>query len=378
MGTWLSEDAYAASLAGLPGLRPGRLRRLIGLGNGVPSDAWRIVAEGRMPADAYAREVRSRWRAGVRDPAPAEVIERYRRTGVRVLVPGMGGYPKRLAEDPEAPAVLFAAGNLEALDGPTVGVVGTRSATGYGRDVAATFGRRLARAGVAVVSGLAAGIDVAAHRGVLSAGAEGTPPVAVVGTGIDVVYPVSSAPVWEGVRRAGVIVSEAPLGAPASAWRFPYRNRIMAALSDVVVVVESHEKGGALITAGLAADRGRAVMAVPGPVTSAASGGSNSLIADGCLIARDVTDVLVCVGLAGGGVPAGGAHSGAGRKTRPRPTPEDRQVLAAIDPAPTTLEQVMVRTGRSPGELVLALDRLADTGWVRSGAGWWERLCPAA
>ena len=160
------------------------------------------------------------------------------------------------------------------------------------------LGRDLGRAGVRVVSGLALGIDAAAHHGALDAEADGgAPPIGVVGSGLDVTYPRAHGALWTAVAAAGVLVGEAPLGAAPEPWRFPARNRIIAALGSVVVVVESHPRGGSRHTVDAAEARGRQVLAVPGSVRSPASRFTNELLADGCHPARDVTDVLVALGL---------------------------------------------------------------------------------
>jgi DNA processing protein len=173
-----------------------------------PVDAWAALTQGTNPGDP-----KRRFAAAARATDPAEVGELYRRSGVQILLPGQGLYPPALVGDPGAPAVLFAHGDPTVLDGrPAVAIVGTRSATPYGRQVAADLGRDLASAGVVVVSGLARGIDGAAHAGALCATDEEAPgPVAVVGTGLDVVYPTSNAKLWEQVVARGVVFSESPL-----------------------------------------------------------------------------------------------------------------------------------------------------------------------
>ena len=164
-----------------------------------------------------------------------------------MLLHGATGYPAVLADDLSPPPVLFARGDVAALDGRRVTIVGTRSATAAGREVAAELGAGLAQAGVRVVSGLARGIDGWAHRGALSA-VGGGPPVGVVASGLDVVYPPEHRPLWDEVVERGVLLSEVPPGTTPHALRFPLRNRILAALGEVVVVVESKRKGGSLIT----------------------------------------------------------------------------------------------------------------------------------
>ncbi len=219
----------------------------------------RTLLEADPPARAWAR-------ANEGTGASVAVVDRawQRQTslGIRVLLAGQPSYPARLADDPRAPAVLFCLGDPAALtEGPTVALVGTRAPTRYGIGVAAQFGADLAAAGVSVVSGLALGIDGAAHEGACGAGA---PPIAVVAGGLDHVYPRRHERLWERVASTGVIVSESPAGVPTEKWRFPVRNRLLAALSDVVVVVESRHHGGSRHTVEAAMDRGVPVGAVPG------------------------------------------------------------------------------------------------------------------
>jgi DNA processing protein len=215
-----------------------------------------------------------------------------------------------------------------------------------------------------VVSGLALGIDAAAHVGALRGGA---PPIAVVGSGLDVVYPRGNRTLWAQVASAGVMLTEAPLGAAPVAWRFPARNRLIAALADVVVVVESHERGGSLSTVAEAARRDRPVMAVPGPIRSPASAGANRLLADGCAPVCGLDDVLVALGLSAG-------RDRAARERRPEPDADGAVVLDALGWHAATLEQLAMRCGLDVGRLVVALERLRLTGWVDDRGGWFERI----
>jgi DNA processing protein len=194
----------------------------------------------------------------------------------------------------QAPAALFGRGALEAAAGPqldeTVTIVGARRASAYGLAVAEELGRMLARAGMIVVSGLANGVDSRAHAGALDGGGM---TIAVLGGGADAPYPRRQTRLYRGiVERDGAVVSELPPGAPSFRWSFPARNRIMAALGGMTVVVEAAERSGSLITAGMALDLGRAVGAVPGPVNSWVSTGTNQLLVDGAFPVRDAQDVL--------------------------------------------------------------------------------------
>ena len=366
---WDGEElACAAALAGLPKLGAPRLEKLLSLET-RPSLVWRRVVDRRLPDDGLPPGTVGKWRLYAQRTSPTRVMDRCDRAGVRVLTPGCRAYPPRLQEDPEAPPVLFALGDLGVLERPTAAVVGTRRATGYGRDAGRLIGRRLAEQGVVVVSGMASGIDVAAHRGAISVGT--APVVGVAGTGLDVVYPPESRDVWGATRERGLLLSEAPLGYGGGRWRFPERNRIMAALADVVVVVESPARGGSLITVDHAIKRSVPVMAVPGPITSPASAGSNRLLADGCGVVCDPDDVLLELGVQPRPRPRRPTRRGRGQ---PGPAgEEDRRVLAAVDATPTPFDRVLARTGMDALDLASVLYRLEADGWARSTAAGWER-----
>jgi DNA processing protein len=352
----LPEEAYAAALASVPGMGPAALRAL--LASDPPSEAW-------------ARE-RVRESLGTDDHV-ARIWALHEERDISVVSADSPGYPRRLAQDPEAPAVLFCLGNPDVLnDWPTVALVGTRSPTRYGIGVAAQFGADLSAAGVSVVSGLALGIDGAAHEGACSAGA---PPIAVVAGGLEEPYPRRHSQLWERVASHGVVVSESPVGVPTEKWRFPVRNRLLAALSDVVVVVESREHGGSMHTVDAAGARGIPVGAVPGSIRSPTSVGTNALLAEGAFLMRDLTDILTVLSLEGTYVavprppgPGGGA-----------PTPvadlseADQALQAALSPDPTALDELARITGLDLPALCGGLERLARAGRARDAGGWWER-----
>ena len=201
-------------------------------------------------------------------------------------------YPVGLRDAADAPWALIGRGDPTLLmrlsPEEAVTVVGARRASTYGREVARELGRELASAGLVVVSGLAFGIDACAHRGALDGGLT----VAVLGCGADVAYPAAHRSLWRRIGEEGLVLSELPPGCGAWRWSFPARNRIMAALSGMTVVVEAAERSGSLITADLAADLGRDLGAVPGPVGSRLSVAPNNLIAGGACLVRDAQDVL--------------------------------------------------------------------------------------
>lgn len=362
---------FALALASLPAMGPARLLALHHLG--PLADVWEIVAGGRahehpLLADRLGRQpsaLATTWAATARRLDPCTVLQKHRAAGVDVSVLCSPGYPQALAGDPEPALVLCGRGDPAALDGPRVAIVGTRSCTRYGTDVARRLGHDLAASGVRVVSGLALGIDGAAHAGALTA--EAAPPIAVVASGLDIIYPRRNLDLWRRVEAAGLVLSEAPLGVRPEAWRFPARNRLIAGLADAVVVVESAERGGSMHTVDEAIVRDVTVMAVPGPVTSPASAGTNKLLHEGRPPVRDALDVLVELGVPVRPDPA---------RADPRPPPgaADVAVLDALGFQPATLEHLALRTGGDLGALAAALVRLVAQGWLSERGGWYERV----
>jgi DNA processing protein len=282
-----------------------------------------------------------------------------------VVQPDDVRWPSSLLDDPKPPLRLYVDGDVSALDAPRVAIIGTRRCSAGGREVARELGRDLADAGVCVVSGLAYGIDGAAHGGALQGAA---PPVAVVGTGLDVIYPPQHRDLWRAVAAKGAVLSEYAAGTPPERWRFPARNRIIAALADVVVVVESHAGGGSLHTVEAALERGRTVMAVPGSVRSPASAGTNALLAAGSPPARDAEDVLVALGLE----PAVWERTSS--KSMPPPEGDLGAVLEAVGWDASTLEQIADRLDAPLGPVAVHLLTLVGEGWISQQAGWYERV----
>jgi DNA processing protein len=365
----LPEAGWLTALLGLPAMGPRRLAAL--LDGRSPAEAWVVVRSGR-PLPEVAAVVGGRvaalateWAEAARAIQPEAVWSATRAAGVEVVAYGDASYPRCLLDDPEPAPVLFAVGRLEAVAVPSrVAIVGTRRCTRYGRDVATELGGSLAEAGVAVVSGLALGIDGAAHAGALAAG--GASPIGVVATGLDIVYPVANRRLWNRVAEAGVLLSEAPLGTGPRGWRFPARNRIIAGLADVVVVVESHASGGSLYTVEAALERDRPVLAVPGPIHSPASRGTNHLLAEGCVPLCGIDDVLTALGLVG--------STPAPADRRPSPGEPDLGVLEAAGWSPTTLDALSRRVDLPPVDLASSVARLVRMGWFDEERGFYQRV----
>jgi DNA processing protein len=264
-------------------------------------------------------------------------------------------FPPGLRDAADAPWALIGKGDpalLEQLmpDG-SVTVVGARRASTYGREMARELGRELAAAGLVVVSGLAFGIDGCAHRGALEAGLT----VAVLGCGVDVAYPAAHRSLWRQIGERGLVLSELPPGTGPWRWTFPSRNRIMAALAGMTVVVEAAERSGSLITADLAADLGRDLGAVPGPVGSRLSAGPHSLLAAGACLIRDAQDVLDAM-----------LGPGARRIDRAGPPLDEmqRNVLEALGLGAETCDAVAADLQLSGGEVGATLADLESQGYV--------------
>ena len=399
--------AYAAALAALPGIVPATLVRLVGEGPArqrFEALASRAIApEELLGPEPGARRIERAttmlrtWAAAASSADPLGAYEGIRAAGILVFRLNRPGYPPELADDPTAPAVLFATGPHAQPSTVAkrsrlgrVAVVGTRSSTHYGESVAASIAADLSAAGVVVVSGLAAGIDAAAHEGALVPGSQAFP-LAIVGAGVDVVYLRSSARLFEKVRSTGAILSEAAPGSPPTRWRFPLRNRLIAASSDVLVVVESHASGGAMHTVEAADERGVPIAAVPGSVRSPASAGTNALLAEGAHVVRDADDVLALLGLVLEGTsrsvsahlerrqPRAGHPEANDEWSRPASfgnglSADDTLVLSCVDATPTTLEEVLRRSGLELAPGAVSLERLVQAALVRRVEGGYEVL----
>jgi DNA processing protein len=300
-----------------------------------------------------------------REPGSTGLERRVRAAGCWAVCRHHDAYPEGLKALGDAPPALVGCGDAAGLAllrrQSTVTVVGARRATTYGREIARALAGELSRAGFGVASGLAWGIDGAAHEGALGCGFT----VAVLGCGADVIYPRHHRALYERIRERGLILSELPPGTGAWRWAFPARNRIMAALGAMTVVVEAARRSGSLITSELAADLGREVGAVPGPVGARMSIGTNDLIADGARLVRDAQDVLDA--LIGPGAP---------RPVVPGPpfAANLGPVLDRVEEGDSDSDSIALALGRRGGEVIASLARLEVLGYVqRSFAGSYSR-----
>ena len=286
----------------------------------------------------------------------AGFLARLQAGGARWLARSDDDFPPLLRAIHDPPAGLFVRGaaELELPRRPAVAVVGARSCSAYGAQVARMLGRELAAAGLVVVSGLARGVDGEAHRGALESGGA---TVAVLGCGIDRDYPAAHAELASRIRATGLVVSEYAPGVEPAPWRFPARNRIIAGLSAATVVVEARERSGALITADLALEEGREVLAVPGEITSALSRGANDLLRLGATPVTGSADVLELFGLEQ--APPEAVELGPAAET----------VLARLRDAPASADELARATGLDAGELASALTELELAGVAVASGG---------
>ena len=384
----LSKDQIAAAaLCALPKIGPKRLMTL--LKHHDPQTAWAVVQGRAKPSEVVAAMLNTEGlstllRHRATQDLQDQIEQRCIRAGIKITIFGDENYPRALISDLAPPAVLFYFGDLSALNNRRVGMVGTRSATASGRYLASHIAHDLATNDVCVVSGLARGIDAWAHRGALRAlesraispltsRPAGRPPeqtlgrpVGVVASGLDVVYPRENAQLWQDIATQGALISESAPGSPPEAFRFPLRNRILAALSEVLVVVESRDTGGSMITVDEAQKRDVTVLAVPGSPRNVASNGTNQLIQQGCLPIIGAQDVLVALGLDNRRAQENIYDP------RVRLSTSDQNLVSMMAGSPFTLDNFVLISRLSTIDAAVSLGRLEALGWVVENAGWWE------
>jgi len=316
-----------------------------------------LASKGELQVDGAAPQVLSAVRRFSEWGRVEDEISLMEREGVRVVTVADSEYPDLLKATYDPPPFLYTKGDLSLLSSQSVAIVGTRYPTHYGRRMSETLGRDLALAGVTVVSGMARGCDRLAHQGALSVKGK---TVAVLGTGVNIVYPRENRGLYEEIVAKGLIVSEFSMNTPPHHANFPQRNRIISGLSLGVVVVEAPMRSGALITANCALDCGREVFALPGEVTSMKSRGTNRLIRDGATVVESFRDIIETLSLEGGvggtvAVEGTAAESGYPPEMRPGLKGEEAEIVRLLaDEEPLSVDVIIQRTG-SPAQRVLGL-----------------------
>lgn len=382
-----------------PGLGPVQARLLLA-GIGLPDtiyDASAATLAKHMPRELATQ---------LRQPPPADTQALIERTlewlakpGHHLLTLADPAYPAALLDTHDPPLVLYVNGRPELLQQPIISIVGARNATPAGRDNAQAFARHLAGQGWCIASGLAHGIDTAAHQGALQAGAQGGSTIAVMGTGIDIVYPSSNLKLAHQIAATGALVSELPLGMPSMPHHFPRRNRIVAGIARGVLVVEAAKQSGSLITARLASELGREVFSIPGSIHSPLSRGCHALIRQGAKLVesgQDIHEELDRPGMAcpspHGTTPAASARQ-APKRSRGRvstaadsvavqasliePDPLAACLLEALGHDPVDADTLQRRTGMDMAQLGALLLRLElDEALARLDDGRYQRIMP--
>jgi DNA processing protein len=354
------EHRALVALSLVPGVGPGRLRALLArLGSATAARAAPAAALAAVPGvgPQTARVIAAFDDEGAVD----EQFRRAERGAVTFLPFWDDGFPPLLRQIYDPPAFLWIRGTLRAPDERAVAVVGTRRATEYGRRQARDFAYALAERGFTIVSGLAYGVDAAAHRAALEAGGR---TLAVLGSGADRIYPSGHAALARDVAAQGALVSEYPLGAAPDAPNFPRRNRLISGLALGTLVVEAYDTGGALITARLALEQNREVFALPSPVHSAAGAGANRLIQEGhAKLVLGVDDILAELN------PPGLAAEQRGPAPPPALSAVERQLLDVLGPVPLPIDLLCAKADLDPSTALVYLLELEFKGLVRQLAG---------
>ena len=366
-----NELTYLLALSHITNIGPVRVAALIeafgSLKNVFRASVDDIVSRSGVPRKVASSIVRfNDWKT-VEDNK-----EEARKSGIVFVTPDDEQYPPLLRNIYDYPPLLFVKGSLSAHDVP-VAVVGSRSASTYGKFITERISRELSCLGVTIVSGMARGIDTAAHRGALSGHGK---TVAVMGTGIDIIYPPENRSLHTTIAESGAIVTEFPFGTQPLAPHFPLRNRIISGMSFGVVVVEAHERSGSLITARLAGEQGREVFAIPGTIDSPGSRGTHWLIKNGAKLVESVDDILEEIApqitavnqrLTVGTQPAGCPE--------PIPTLTDveNHLLKEVGELPVHIDTLIAKTGREAHQVVSTLMTLEINGYIEQQPGKFYR-----
>lgn len=336
------EKHYWLALNLIPALTPRKFHLLLGHFPSVRA-IWEATPAELKGVPGFERSVEGFLRGRARVDPERELAE-LTKLGLGFLTLLEPGYPRPLRSIENPPPVLYLKGDYQERDELAIAIVGTRQCTTYGQLAAERLARELASFGFTVVSGLALGIDTAAHRGALAAGGR---TIGVLGSGFAEIYPRSNLTLVEEIAQRGCILSEFPLHARPERWNFPRRNRIISGLARGVVVVEAPKRSGALITARLALEQGREVFAVPGRITDGTSRGVHRLLREGAKLIESAEDILEEFA----DLQPILAERGAKARERPELSPLEEQVLKALDWEPLHFDEVLEATGLSPTEL---------------------------
>ena len=367
------EKICLAALTSIPPVGPLTIKRLIAVFGSAKAvfkaGADELAAAGAGPKRVKAIRGFSDWRRVRR------LLEDAERANMKVIAMGSPAYPSMLAQIADPPPVLYMKGAIGADDLYAIGIVGTRTPTPYGLGQAENLAARLAEKGFTIVSGLAKGIDTAAHRGALRAGGRS---IGVMGSGLDVPYPRENAMLMEKLAASGAVISELPPGSAPVRENFPRRNRIISALSLGVLVVEAGKGSGSLITAGCALEQGKEVFAMPGNISSAVSRGTNELIKKGARVVTGVDDIIEELAPVLKGflkLNAEGKEEDERQKNAAELSADERLVIGALGPAARHIDEIAREVGFDAPRIMGVLLSLELKGVVRQGAGKKFSIC---
>ncbi|MFZ1569127.1 MAG: DNA-processing protein DprA [Thiolinea sp.] len=390
----ITEDELRARLQiwRAAGIGPASINRLLNhFGSAV---AALDASDSEMAKAGLKPDVIQNLRAVPAEAALADLEWLHRAQHRHILVPEDTLYPKQLRDVKAAPPILFVAGNPELLNEPQLAMVGSRTPTHYGKDNAQAFAQYLAKHGITVTSGLALGIDAVSHQGALDAGGH---TIAVIATGLDIMYPAKNRSLAEHIVEQGVIVSEFPIGVKPQAQNFPRRNRIISGLSLGTLVVEAALQSGSLVTAQHALEQGREVFAIPGSIHSPLAHGCHRLIRQGAKLVETAADILEELApqlQSYLGINFDQTETQAAKPVKPLsflksieaqenteeqqpPTldPEEQQILATISPEPVPIDQIVIQTGLTTDVVSSMLLMLELQGYIAAcGGGRYKRL----
>jgi DNA processing protein len=355
----MSDLQYWLALNSIPDIGPVAVRKLLSA-CGAPENVFQMSIDELMRIEGIGKSRAAkiisfnRWDFVERELRKAETMN------MRFLTPDDPDYPDGLRQIHNAPIVLYVKGGLEPADKYAISIVGSRSSSEYGMQVAEKMAYKLSLSGLTVVSGMARGIDTASHRGALRAGGR---TIAVLGSGIDVPYPYSNKELMRSIESSGAVISEFPFGTGPNKENFPQRNRIISGLSLGVVVIEATLDSGSLITVGYALDQGKEVFAVPGNITSINSRGTNDLIKRGARLVENDEEVIEELGPLLRGILR------EDRKSPPDMDEDEKRIHSCLDSEPKHIDVITRGINMTPGKALSVLLNLELKGLVRQSSG---------
>ena len=346
-------------LFSVPGIGPVRMRKLISI-YGSPQNVLDTSARSLMSVEGIDTKIANKIKTGINDKFVQKQLNHLKNSNVKILTFWDSGFPDRLKRIYDPPAFLFVKGDTKLLETQGIGIVGSRVPTPYGKTITEQLSRELVQNNFTIISGFARGIDTIAHNAALKSGGK---TIAVLGNGLDIVYPAENRKLLDAFAEQGLFITEYPFGTKPDAVNFPKRNRIISGLGLGVLITEAGGKSGALLTAMYAIDQNREVFAVPGPVTSGKSTGTNNLIKQGAKLVQGINDIISEL--------SGQLSLHLDEPSRPEPNLKgnEKTLYGLLDDEAMHIDQLAITAGISTTEALTALLILELTGIIRQMAG---------